>query len=91
MTSQALPIPLAPALHQAPTALKPERVNSNLAGCRYSFGTANQVLPVPELAPFRLTRQMCGVLAPHDALAVLAAPMGAALHALRGGADILEV
>lgn len=49
------------------------------------------MLPIPELEPFRLSRQMRGVLAPHDALAVLGAPMAAALHALRGGANILEV
>ena len=48
------------------------------------------MLPIPELEPFRLSRQMRGVLAPHDALAVIGAPMAAALHALRGGADILE-
>ena len=59
--------------------------------CRYAFGTGTQVLPIPELMPFRLTRQMTGVLAPHDALAVLAGPMAAAFAALRGGADILEV
>ena len=64
---------------------------SRLFSCRYAFGTGTQVLPIPELMPFRLTRQMTGVLAPHDALAVLAGPMSAAFTALRGGADILEV
>ena len=49
------------------------------------------MLPIPELMPFRLTRQMAGVLAPHDALAVLAGPMAAAFAALRSGADVLEV
>ncbi len=58
---------------------------------RYAFGTGTQVLPIPELMPFRLTRQMAGVLAPHDALAVLAGPMTAAFAALRSGADVLEV
>ena len=58
---------------------------------RYAFGTGTQVLPIPELMPFRLTRQMAGVLAPHDALAVLAGPMAAAFAALRSGVDVLEV
>ena len=58
---------------------------------RYSFGTGTQALPIPELMPFRLTRQMCGVLAPHDARAALAGPMAATLQALRSGAHILEV
>ena len=62
-----------------------------LLACRYAFGTGTQVLPIPELMPFRLTRQMAGVLAPHDALAVLAGPMAAAFAALRTGADVLEV
>ena len=58
---------------------------------RYAFGTGTQVLPIPELMPFRLTRQLAGVLAPHDALSVLAGPMAAAFAALRAGADVLEV
>lgn len=59
--------------------------------CRYSFGTAVQVLPIPELMPFRLTRQMTGALQPHDALALLQAPCTLAMTALRAGKDILEV
>lgn len=59
--------------------------------CRYSFGTAVQVLPIPELMPFRLTRQMVGVLQPHDALAMLQAPCTLAMTALRSGRDILQV
>ena len=59
--------------------------------CRYSFGTAVQVLPIPELMPFRLTRQMTGALQPHDALALLQAPCTLAMTALRSGKDILEV
>ena len=59
--------------------------------CRYSFGTAVQVLPIPELMPFRLTRQMTGALQPHDALALLQAPCTLAMMALRSGKDILEV
>ncbi|KAL3131372.1 hypothetical protein ABBQ38_007687 [Trebouxia sp. C0009 RCD-2024] len=56
----------------------------------YSFGTAVQVLPIPELIPFRLTRQMTGALQPHDALALLQAPCTLAMSALRSGKDILE-
>ena len=59
--------------------------------CRYSFGTAVQVLPIPELMPFRLTRQMVGVVQPHDAVAMLQAPCTLALTALRSGKDILQV
>jgi DNA-dependent protein kinase catalytic subunit len=58
---------------------------------RYAFGTATQALPVPELMPFRLTQQLAGVLAPHDASAVLRQPMGTAMGALRDGAAILQV
>lgn len=46
---------------------------------------------MPELMPFRLTRQLAGALAPHEATAVLQRPMGAAMGALRGGAAILQV
>ncbi|KAK9829312.1 hypothetical protein WJX72_005143 [[Myrmecia] bisecta] len=56
----------------------------------YSFGTANQVLPIPELMPFRLTRQMTGALQPHDPIATLQAPATLAMAALRQGHDILE-
>lgn len=41
----------------------------------YSFGTGTQMLPVPELMPFRLTRQLCGVLRPLDAKTLLKADM----------------
>lgn len=50
-----------------------------------------QVLPIPELMPFRLTRQMTGALQPHDALALLQTPCTLAMTALRSGKDILEV
>jgi hypothetical protein len=58
---------------------------------RYSFGTAAQVLPIPELAPFRLTRQLRGGLQPHDARALLLQPAAAGMAALRAGAGVLEV
>lgn len=50
-----------------------------------------QVLPIPELMPFRLTRQMSGALQPHDALALLQPPCTLVMTALRSGKDILEV
>lgn len=46
---------------------------------------------MPELMPFRLTRQLAGALAPHEATAVLQRPMGAAMGALRDGTAILQV
>ncbi len=58
---------------------------------RYSFGTGAQALPIPELVPFRLTRQLRGALQPHDACALLAAPLARGLAALRTGRDALEV
>jgi len=58
---------------------------------RYSFGTGAQALPIPELVPFRLTRQLRGALQPHDACALLAAPLARGLAALRAGRDALEV
>ena len=63
----------------------------SMCACRYSFGTGVQVLPIPELMPFRLTRQMTGVLQPHEALAMLQAPCVLAMTALRSGKDILQV
>ena len=66
--------------------------DQSLAGvCRYSFGTGAQVLPIPELMPFRLTRQMRGALQPHDACALLRTPCALGMAALRAGAGILEV
>ena len=50
-----------------------------------------QVLAIPELTPFRLTRQMTGALQPHNAAALLHAPCSAALAALRSGRHVLEV
>ncbi len=49
------------------------------------------MLPIPELMPFRLTRQMRGVLQPHDACELLKAPLALGLAALRAGSGILEV
>lgn len=49
------------------------------------------MLPIPELMPFRLTRQMRGALQPHDARELLKAPIALGLAALRAGSGILEV
>lgn len=59
--------------------------------CSYAFGTATQALPVPELMPFRLTRQLAGALAPHEAKEVLARPLGSAMGALRDSRAIIQV
>lgn len=58
---------------------------------RYAFGTATQVLPVPELMPFRLTRQLAGALAPYEATDVLQRPLACCLGALRNNAAVLQV
>jgi len=43
-----------------------------LLSCSYAFGTATQALPVPELIPFRLTRQVSAVLLLKGDLSALA-------------------
>ena len=48
-------------------------------------------LPIPELVPFRVTRQFRGVLQPHNARSVLTGLLAPALGALRCGHDVLEV
>ncbi|GIL42486.1 hypothetical protein Vafri_455, partial [Volvox africanus] len=48
----------------------------------YSFGSATQVLPIPELVPFRLTPQLLGALKPHAGREVLTPALTAALAAL---------
>jgi DNA-dependent protein kinase catalytic subunit len=64
---------------------------TNVLGRRYSFGTGTQALPIPELVPFRLTRQLVGVFQPHDATAALQAPLAQGLAALRASRHIIEV
>eukprot|EP00884_Botryococcus_braunii_P014588 jgi/Botrbrau1/2312/Bobra.39_1s0001.1 len=56
----------------------------------YSFGTGTQALPIPELVPFRLTRQLVGVFQPHDATAALQAPLAQGLAALHASRHIIE-
>lgn len=48
-----------------------------------------QLLPIPELVPFRLTPQMLGVLAPHDGGELLLPGLAAALAALGGAKQLL--
>lgn len=51
---------------------------------------AVQVLPIPELMPFRLTRAVEGALLPHSAHAVLLPPMTALMGCLAGEDFILD-
>lgn len=48
-----------------------------------SFGAGASLLPVPELVPFRFTRQLEGVLQPYDALVHLEQDLSAVLEAVR--------
>jgi hypothetical protein len=54
----------------------------------HAMGTATH-LPTPELMPFRLTRQLLGVLSPLDTATLLKADMTRALTALRARRDDL--
>ena len=62
---------------------------SEEAGCLigidfgHAFGSATQLLPIPELMPFRLTPQLLGVLQPLDATGLLKRSMTYVLSALR--------
>eukprot|EP00727_Mastigamoeba_balamuthi_P006748 m51a1_g2694 DNA-dependent protein kinase catalytic subunit (2648) ;mRNA; r:766654-782327 len=47
----------------------------------HAFGTATQILPIPELMPFRLTRQLVNVLHPFDSDGLLKHYMA---HVLQG-------
>ncbi len=55
----------------------------------HAFGSATQLLPIPELMPFRLTRQLLGVLQPLDAAGLLKRSMTYALDALKNNKDVL--
>ncbi len=57
---------------------------------RYAFDTAVQILPVPELVPFRLTQTLQGALLPHDAIHILTVLIEASLRSLRAGAVVLQ-
>ncbi|EGG13650.1 DNA-dependent protein kinase subunit [Cavenderia fasciculata] len=55
----------------------------------HAFGTATQFLPIPELMPFRLTRQFTSFLKPLDAVGLLAHTMTHTLNALQNHKDFL--
>lgn len=54
----------------------------------YSFGTATQFLPVPELVPFRLTRQFAELLRPLDTLDLLKIDMTRVMTVLQASGQI---
>ncbi len=55
-----------------------------------SFGKGAWAKPVPELVPFRLTRQMLGVLSPLDSQALLKRSMTCVVLALRANKHLLK-
>ncbi|KAJ7526251.1 hypothetical protein O6H91_17G090200 [Diphasiastrum complanatum] len=55
----------------------------------YSFGTGIILLPVPELIPFRLTRQLTNILLPMDALGILRNDMVHTMTALQAGRHLI--
>jgi len=55
----------------------------------HAFGTATQFLPIPELMPFRLTRQLSGFLQPLDTEGLLKYNMIHVLRALQEHKDVL--
>jgi DNA-dependent protein kinase catalytic subunit len=55
-----------------------------------SFGAGASVLPVPELIPFRFTRQMETVFHPYDGINLQMQDMGLVLDALREKRQVIE-
>lgn len=55
-----------------------------------AFGKGVWDCPVPELVPFRLTKQMLGVLAPLDSKALLKRSMTSVVSALRDNRHLLK-
>ncbi|XP_036089192.1 DNA-dependent protein kinase catalytic subunit [Rousettus aegyptiacus] len=55
----------------------------------HAFGSATQFLPVPELMPFRLTRQFINLLLPMKETGVMYSVMVHALRAFRSHPDLL--
>ncbi|MEJ1281700.1 protein kinase DNA activated catalytic polypeptide [Cricetulus griseus] len=55
----------------------------------HAFGSATQCLPVPELMPFRLTRQFVSLMLPMKETGLVCAVMVYALRAFRSCADLL--
>uniref|UniRef100_UPI00358ED0A1 DNA-dependent protein kinase catalytic subunit isoform X2 n=1 Tax=Myxine glutinosa TaxID=7769 RepID=UPI00358ED0A1 len=55
----------------------------------HAFGSATQFLPIPELMPFRLTRQILGALQPFREAGLLRANLSRSLRRLRTHPDLL--
>ncbi|KAI1315202.1 hypothetical protein EDD11_001140 [Mortierella claussenii] len=55
----------------------------------HAFGSATEVLPVPELAPFRLTRQLESFLNPLGTKGLLEHPMVCIMKALQNKKDVI--
>ncbi|MBN3311515.1 PRKDC kinase, partial [Atractosteus spatula] len=55
----------------------------------HAFGSATQFLPVPELMPFRLTRQFLNLMLPMGASGLISSVMAHALQAYRAEPDLL--
>ncbi|MBZ3885751.1 DNA-dependent protein kinase catalytic subunit [Sciurus carolinensis] len=55
----------------------------------HAFGSATQFLPVPELVPFRLTRQFINLMLPMKEMGLMYSVMIHALRAFRAEADLL--
>ncbi|GAB5585937.1 hypothetical protein Unana1_00837 [Umbelopsis nana] len=55
----------------------------------HAFGSATELLPVPEVIPFRLTKQFVGFLDPLGVAGILRVPMINILEALRNSQDLL--
>ncbi|KAF4022262.1 hypothetical protein G4228_013963 [Cervus hanglu yarkandensis] len=55
----------------------------------HAFGSATQVLRVPELMPFRLTRQFINLMSPLKETGLMSSVMVCALRAFRSRADLL--
>ncbi|XP_032697088.1 DNA-dependent protein kinase catalytic subunit isoform X4 [Lontra canadensis] len=55
----------------------------------HAFGSATQFLPVPELMPFRLTRQFINLMLPMKEAGVMSSVMVHALRAFRSHSDLL--
>ncbi|KAF9994661.1 hypothetical protein BGZ65_009707, partial [Modicella reniformis] len=55
----------------------------------HSFGSATEILPVPELVPFRLTRQLEAFLNPLGTKGLLEYPMVGVMKALQVNKDVL--
>ncbi|KAI8997006.1 hypothetical protein BDB01DRAFT_840542 [Pilobolus umbonatus] len=55
----------------------------------HAFGSATELLPVPELVPFRMTPQLVGVLEPLGICNLLETPMINLLSAIQANKDLL--